>query len=122
MVTTRARQWLTTRFSGGLRRQAYSHLALTILVASTIIFLGASSTLSNIRERDRQLQQNQLREHYKSVLPRLEAAWSAAAMQAQSRIEYLRILEQPDALAFTKMTAYLNAQWSLSEFSNLLIL
>ncbi|MBU4500832.1 MAG: EAL domain-containing protein [Gammaproteobacteria bacterium] len=122
MVTTRARQWLTTRFSGGLRRQAYSHLALTILVASTIIFLGASSTLSNIRERDRQLQQNQLREHYKSVLPRLEAAWSAAAMQAQSRIEYLRILEQPDVLALPKMTAYLNAQWSLSEFSNLLIL
>lgn len=116
------REWFASLFSGGLRRQAYSHLALTILIASAIILLGASSTLSNIRERDRQLQQNQLLEHYRTVLPRLETAWSTAAMQALSRIEYLRILEQPDAAALPKLTAYLDAQWTLSEFSNLLIL
>lgn len=121
-MLNRSRRWIASLFSGGLRRQAFFHLALTILIASAIILLGASATLSNIRERDRQLQQNQLREHYNTVLPRLESAWSTAAMQAQSRIEYLRILEQPDTLAFSRLTAYLNAQWALSEFSNLLVL
>jgi diguanylate cyclase (GGDEF)-like protein len=117
-----SRRWFASLFSGRLRRQAYSHLALTMLIATTVILLGASTTLSNIRERDLQLQKNQLEEHYQSALPRLEAAWSTAASQTLSRIEFLRILEQPDALAFSKMTAYLNIQWSLSEFSNLLIL
>ncbi len=117
-----SRQGFISRFSGGLRWQAYSHLALTVLIASAIILLGAASTLSNIRERDRQLQQSQLLEHYRTVLPRLEIAWTTAAMQAQSRIEYLRILEAPDELALPKLTAYLNVQWTLSEFSNLLVL
>ncbi|MBT9540872.1 EAL domain-containing protein [Thiobacillus sp.] len=116
------RQRLTAFFSGGLRRQAYWHLALTILIAAVIILLAASWTLSNIRERDLALQQNQLLEHYSAVLPRREIAWSTAAKQAQSRLEYLRFLEEPDAIAQPKLTAYLNAQWTLSEFSNLLIL
>jgi diguanylate cyclase (GGDEF)-like protein len=107
---------------GRLRDQAYSHLALVILIATGGIMLIGTVSFFAINEREVKQRETQIREHFEAVLPRLEAAWHTAAVQTRSRIEFQRVLEEPAASAFPKLTAYLNAQWSLSEFSNLIVL
>lgn len=110
------------RWPGRLRGQAYTHLALVILIATGGILLIGSAAFITINERDTKQREQQLREHYLTVLPRLEIAWHTAAVQLRSRIEFQRMLEEPDATAFPKLTAFLNAQWTLGEFSNLIVL
>ncbi len=113
---------LLPRWPGRLRGQAYTHLALVILIATGGILLIGSAAFITINERDIRQREQQLREHYLTVLPRLEIAWHTAAVQLRSRIEFQRMLEEPDATAFPKLTAFLNAQWTLGEFSNLIVL
>lgn len=105
-----------------LRGQAYSHLALVILIATGGILLIGSIAYLTINDREIKQREVQIREHYAAVLPRLEADWQTAAVQARARIEFQRILEEPDKTGFPKLTSFLNSQWTLSEFSNLAVL
>jgi diguanylate cyclase (GGDEF)-like protein/PAS domain S-box-containing protein len=122
MIGGLLRRWFQPRRPSRLRGQAYSHLALVILIATGGILLIGTVTFNMINERDIKQREAQIREHYLAVLPRLEASWHTAAVQVRSRIEFQRILEKPDATGFPMLTAFLNAQWTLSEFSNLIVL
>ncbi len=122
MLANALRRWLLPRWPVRLRAQAYSHLALVILSATGGILLIGTAAFITINERDIKQREAQVREHFATLLPRMEAAWFTAAVQVRSRIEFQRMLEQPDAAAFSKLTAFLNVQWSLSEFSNLVVL
>ena len=122
MIGRLLRHWNFLRWPARLRGQAYSHLALVLLIATGGILLIGTVSFSTINDRDIKQREVQLREHYLTVLPRLESSWHAAAVQMRSRIEFLRILEEPAETGFPKLTAFLNAQWTLSEFSNLVVL
>jgi diguanylate cyclase (GGDEF)-like protein/PAS domain S-box-containing protein len=117
-----SRRWWIPGWPARLRGQAYSHLALVILIATSGILLIGTAAFITINERDIKQRETQIREHYSTVLPRLEASWHTAAVQVRSRIEFQRILEETDEAGFPKLTAFLNAQWTLSEFSNLIVL
>ncbi|OYY95249.1 MAG: hypothetical protein B7Y41_01700 [Hydrogenophilales bacterium 28-61-23] len=116
------RRWGLPRWPTRLRGQAYSHLALVILLATGGILSIGTVSFIMINEHDVEQREAQIREHYLAVVPRLEASWHTAAVQTRSRIEFQRILEQPDVVGFPKLTAFLNVQWSQSEFSNLIVL
>ncbi len=120
--TDQGKKWWPLRWPSRLRGQAYSHLALVILIATGGILLIGTAAYLTIHDREIKQREEQIREHYGAVLPRLEANWQTAAVQARSRIEFQRILEEPDITGFPKLTAFLNAQWTLSEFSNLAVL
>lgn len=122
MIRSLSRCWRFLRWPARLRGQAYSHLALVLLVATVGILMIGTITFNTINERDIKQREAQLREHFLTVLPRLESSWHAAAVQMRSRIEFLRNLEEPAASGLPKLTAFLNAQWTLSEFSNLVVL
>ena len=104
-----------------LRGQANTHLALVVLIATAGIMLIGSISFHTVNKREVQQREAQVREHYQTILARLEASWQSAAIQTRSRIEFQRVLEAPDGSGLPRLTAFLNAQWSLSEFSNLVI-
>jgi diguanylate cyclase (GGDEF)-like protein/PAS domain S-box-containing protein len=122
MIGSVLRRWVFLRWPARLRGQAYSHLTMVLLIATSGILLIGTVSFNMINDRDIKQREAQLREHYLAVLPRLESTWLSAAVQVRSRIEFLRILEEPEETSFPKLTAFLNAQWTLSEFSNLVVL
>ena len=101
-----------------LRRQAFARLATAILIAMLVILsLGWVSYNAELTGHKKQLHQ-----HYGTLLQRLEADWLVAATQLRSRLEFTRIMEEPESTRWPKLAAYMNAQWNLGDFTNVLIL
>lgn len=117
MSTTDFRTFATR----GLRRQAMSRLALVMLAATLIVAMLAYFNLNSMRERESLQKQTALRDFYQLQLPRIHDRWMAEAEQARARIEFARILEEPEPIRWPKLNAYLNAQWEFLQFSNLFI-
>ena len=107
--------------AGGLRRQAMIRLALVMLAVMLAMALVARNAYQNIRERETAQKQSSLRSFYQQHLPRINDLWHSEAAQTRARIEFSRILEEPDAVRGPKLNAFLNAQWEFVQFSNLFI-
>jgi diguanylate cyclase (GGDEF)-like protein len=106
---------------GGLRRQALIRLLLVMLMATLGVVIIARGTYLSLHERELRQKQASLRSFYQQQLPRINNLWLSEAGQTRTRIEFTRLLEEPEATRWSKLNAYLNAQWEYVEFSNLLI-
>lgn len=121
------KNWLrksASQFSSfkGLRRQASIRLLLVILAAIAAVVTVAYHNYGTILEREIAQKQAGLRYHYEQYLPRVDEQWRTEAERSRARIEFSRMLEEPDALRWAKFTAYINAQWQFLNFPNIIIL
>ena len=121
-MKVRGLQSLTDKIAaGGLRRQALIRLALVMLAVALGVALVARNAYLTIHEREVAQKQTSLRSFYQQHLPRINDLWNSEADQTRARIEFARILEEPDAIRGPKLNAFLNAQWEFVQFSNLFI-
>ncbi len=117
-------RWKILQFITGhaLRAQANRRLLLVGVVASIVLFTVGTLSYNFLVQREMTQRQNQVREYYSNTLPRLENNQNTAAMQLVSRLEFSRILEATGPSRWPMLTAFLNAQWAFSSFSNMVIL
>jgi diguanylate cyclase (GGDEF)-like protein/PAS domain S-box-containing protein len=121
-LKVRGMQSLTDKIAaGGLRRQALIRLALVMLAVALGLALVARNAYLTIHEREVAQKQTSLRSFYQQHLPRINDLWHNEAEQTRARIEFARILEEPDTVRGPKLNAFLNAQWEFVQFSNLFI-
>lgn len=105
-----------------LRTQANRRLLLVGLVATILLFFVGTLSYNFLTGRELVQRQSQVREYYANTLPRLHEAQQRAAVHLVSRIEFSRILEAEGPSRWPMLTAFLNAQWEFSSFSNMVIL
>ncbi|MEW5786883.1 MAG: EAL domain-containing protein [Pseudomonadota bacterium] len=105
-----------------LRKQARRRLLLVMLITVGGIFVISSLAYLSFRERELAQRQALLESYYQATLPKLEAGWHGNAVQTRVRLEFSRIIEEPEPVRWPKLTAYLNAQWNRTEFSNFVLL
>jgi len=105
-----------------LRAQANRRMLLVVLIASTLLFLFGALAYHLLNKRELALRYDQIQQYYSNILPGLESSHQLAAVQLGSRMEFSRILEGEKAIRWPMLTAYLNAQWAFSNFSNMVIL
>jgi diguanylate cyclase (GGDEF)-like protein/PAS domain S-box-containing protein len=97
-------------------------MLLVSVVATLLLLVVGTFTYDYLNQRERDLRRNQVLEYYANTLPRLEGARHTAAVQLRSRLEFSRILEGRGESRWLMLTAFLNAQWAFSEFTNMVIL
>jgi len=105
-----------------LRRQAATRLAVVMLLASVGIALIGSANFLSLRRNEAAQKRDVIREHYTALLPRLEAQWRDEAARMRNRVEFSRIIDQPDRLRWARFDAFLDAQWDFIGFPNLIVL
>jgi diguanylate cyclase (GGDEF)-like protein len=105
-----------------LRAQANRRMLVVGLIACTLLFTVGALSYKLLNKRELVLRHDQIQQYYNNTLPRLENSRQTAAIQLGSRLEFARILEGQGPSRWPMLTAYLNAQWAFSEFSNLVIL
>ncbi len=117
-------RWLKGLFLTGrsLRTQANRRLLLVGVVATVLLFVVGTLSYNFLTERELAQRQSQVREYYANTLPRLHEAQQRAAEHLVSRIEFSRILEAEGPSRWPMLTAFLNAQWEFSAFSNMVVL
>jgi diguanylate cyclase (GGDEF)-like protein/PAS domain S-box-containing protein len=120
MPLARAKQFFLSGRS--LRAQAIRRMLLVAMVASGLLFTVGHLSYNFLTDRELNLRHAQLQEYYSNTLPRLQSARHMAAVQLRSRLEFSRILEETGPSRWPMLTAFLNAQWAFSEFSNMVIL
>ena len=105
-----------------LRHQAQSRmLAVFVIVMSGLLAIGVSNFIS-YQDRDLAEKQASLSSYYTDLLPRLDSSWENQAGQLRLRIEYTRVLERRTTDRWPILTAFLNAQWTHLDFSDLIVL
>jgi diguanylate cyclase (GGDEF)-like protein len=109
-------------YASGLRQQAVTRLLLVMVTACAVVVTLAYNTYNSIRERETSQKRAALEAFYAQQLPKVDLQWQTEAEQTKARIEFSRILEEPQAVRWAKLGAYLNAQWEFVQFSNLVIL
>ncbi len=97
-------------------------LALVVIVLAFGISLVGYNSFTTRQKREVEQKHNVTRDYYAELLPKLETIWQTQAEQTRSRIEFTRILEEPEAIRWAKLNSFLTAQWEFIEFSNLMIL
>jgi diguanylate cyclase (GGDEF)-like protein len=105
-----------------IRRQALLRLVAVIVIMAVGISLVGYNSFMTRQNREVEQKQSVTRSYYAELLPRLENAWLSQAEQTRSRIEFTRILEEPEAIRWAKLNSFLTAQWEFVEFSNLVVL
>lgn len=117
-------QRLKELFFGGrsLRTQANRRLLLVGVVATILLFVVGTLSYNFLVEQELTQRQSHVREYYANTLPRLHDVQQTAAVHLVSRIEFSRILENEGPSRWPMLTAFLNAQWEFSAFSNMVIL
>lgn len=105
-----------------LRAQANRRMFLVGVVASALLFMFGALAYHLLNKRELALRHDQILQYYSNTLPRLQSGYQSAAVQLGSRLEFSRILEEEGASRWPMLTAYLNAQWTSSNFSNMVIL
>jgi diguanylate cyclase (GGDEF)-like protein/PAS domain S-box-containing protein len=105
-----------------LRAQATRRLLWVGLIAMLLLFTVGTFSYQVLIKRDLQQMRDLTLAYYAKALPRQESAQQMAALQLASRIEFSRMLEKLDDSRWPMLTAFLNAQWTFSEFSNMVVL
>ncbi len=106
----------------GLRSQATLRLMAVMAVASAALAAVSGYNYLTLKERELQHEINSLSAHYTVQLPRVVEQWRVEAEQTRARLEFARILEEPEAVRWAILTAYINAQWEFLGFPHLLLL
>jgi diguanylate cyclase (GGDEF)-like protein/PAS domain S-box-containing protein len=117
-------RWANMTFFAGrsLRAQANRRLLIVGVFASTLLFIAGAFAYNFFIDREIAQRQAQVREYYANTLPRLEDVQHTSAVHLASRLEFSRILEATGPGRWPMLTAYLNAQWAFTAFSNMVIL
>lgn len=112
----------TSSASGqGLRRQATLRLALVMLATTLLVGTLAHLAYRALHANEVAHNRENLLAFYQLHLQHVDKRWQEDADQTRARIEFSRILEEDDAIRWPKLTAYLNAQWEFTQFSNLFV-
>ncbi len=105
-----------------IRRQVIVRLAVLVAVLTVGISLVGYNSFTTRQKREVEQKHNVTRDYYTELLPKLETIWQTQAEQTRSRIEFTRLLEEPEAIRWAKLNSFLTAQWESIEFSNVMIL
>jgi diguanylate cyclase (GGDEF)-like protein len=105
-----------------IRRQVMVRLALLAVVLTVGISLIGYNSFTTRQKHEIEQKLNVTRDYYAERLSKLEDTWQTQAEQTRSRIEFTRILEEPEAIRWAKLNSFLTAQWEFIEFSNMVVL
>jgi len=105
-----------------LRKQAAHRLALvSVLLAIGILLVGLYSFYLH-QTREVAQKKAAIADYYAQRVPAKDAEWQAMAQRMQTRIEFMRMLEETGPQRWSRLTSFLTAQGEFADFSNLLIL
>ncbi len=105
-----------------LRKQAARRLVVvSVLLAIGILLVGLNSFYSH-QTREVTQKKAAITEYYAQRVPVKDAEWRAMAQRMQTRIEFMRMLEETGEQRWSRLTSFLIAQGEFADFSNLLIL
>ena len=105
-----------------LRRQAARRLAVvSLLLVVSILTIGYSSFYAH-QNREIAQKRNTTAEFYAVRVPATDEEWQDLAERTKTRIEFLRVLEEPGEMRWARFAAFLTAQGEFSDYGNLFVL
>ena len=116
------RFWKSSLAGRSLRFQANRRLILVGVIAGVLLLAIGTLSYRFLNEHELSQRQSLAQVYYTNTLKRLEEQNHQSAIHLGSRLEFSRMLETSSDGRWPRLTAYLNAQWAYTTFTNLVIL